>query len=639
MLQEIHDKAKGWVAYAIVGFIAIPFTLFGISSYLGGSNSLVAATVNGEDIPVQQVQNGVLQQRQRLSQMFGGKLPAAFSDDAIKKQVLDQIVNTTLLRQEAQNNGYRASNQEVYDEISQIPSFQKNGVFDPATYELLLASQRRNKANFEEEVRTNLSNQQLPSALTRTAFLPTSELQRYLKLQNQTRDVKTYTLKKDDFKSDVSVSADEIKAYYDANASRFMTKEKVKLSYLELKQADLAKDVTVTEDDLKAAYEENADRYIEPEQRKLAHILVAIDEKENAENAEKKALEKANSLYKQIKDGKKTFESLATTDSDDRFSAKKSGEMGVVIQADMPPVFGKTAFSLKKGEVSEPVKAEAGIEIIKVLDIIPKKQKTFEQVKSKIDSLYRTEKAEKSLLDLSDKLQTLAFENESSLDAAADAIGQKIKTSDWIEKGGIVASKDPTLASPKIMAAAFSDDVLNAGKNSDLIEVNEGTVAVIRLQDHQAPKQKPLADVSKQITDILTDQKLRKLLVDKGEKALKSLRETGKWAAVSSIGGSEDKVETHDGVKRTDKKIQPALLEKIFSMQKPDNGKTSFDNVVLPVGDYVLIGLYAVKEGQVQKDEALQASYTRMLAQREQDAMLKAIREKAEIKLFLENIQ
>ena len=45
MLQNIHDKAKGWVAYLIVGFIAVPFALFGISSYLGGSGSLVAATV------------------------------------------------------------------------------------------------------------------------------------------------------------------------------------------------------------------------------------------------------------------------------------------------------------------------------------------------------------------------------------------------------------------------------------------------------------------------------------------------------------------------------------------------------------------------------------------------------------------
>jgi len=255
MLQNIHDKAKGWVAYAIVGFIAIPFTLFGISSYLGGSNSLVAAVVNGEEIPVQQVQNTVVQQRQRLSQMFGGKIPPSFDDNSIKQQALEQIVNETLLRQESRANGYRASNQEVYNTISEIPAFQKNGVFDPKTYELLLASQRRNKAGFEAEVRESLSNQQFSQALSKTAFLPSSEASRYQMLQNQTREVETYTLKKSDFNSDVGISEDEAKSYYESNISKFMTAEKVKLSYIELKQSDLAKTVEVNEDALQAFYD------------------------------------------------------------------------------------------------------------------------------------------------------------------------------------------------------------------------------------------------------------------------------------------------------------------------------------------------------------------------------------------------
>ena len=102
MLQNIHDKAKGWVAYLIVGFIAVPFALFGISSYLGGSGSLFDAIVNGEEIQVQEVQYIVLQQRQRMSQIFGGKIPPGLSAEVIKQQALEQVVNQTLLRQEAQ---------------------------------------------------------------------------------------------------------------------------------------------------------------------------------------------------------------------------------------------------------------------------------------------------------------------------------------------------------------------------------------------------------------------------------------------------------------------------------------------------------------------------------------------------------
>jgi len=240
MLQTINDKAKGWVAYTIVGLIAVPFALFGISSYLeGGHGSLVAAKVNGEEISVQQVQGLVLQQRQRLAQMFGGQLPPNMNEDVIKNQALDQVVNEVLLRQVSEKNGYRASNQEVYDTISGIEAFQVNGQFDSQTYEELLASQRRSKSEFEMQIRDNISNQQFAQAVTGAAFIPASTLSKYQSLQNQTRNVETFTLSKSKYESDITVSADEIKQEFDANANNYMTTERVKLSYVILKQDDI----------------------------------------------------------------------------------------------------------------------------------------------------------------------------------------------------------------------------------------------------------------------------------------------------------------------------------------------------------------------------------------------------------------
>lgn len=641
MLQNIHDKAKGWVAYAIVGFIAIPFTLFGIGSYLGGGESLIAATVNGEEIPVQEVQNSVLQQRQRLAQMFGGSLPPGFDDNSIKQQALEQIVTRTLLRQESETHGYRASNDEVIATISEIPAFQVDGKFDTETYERLLAGQRRNKAGFEAEIRESLTQQQFSLAVKDAAFLPASKLSRYKSLLNQTRDIETYTLKKSDFSSSITVSEDEKKTYFESNAKQFMTPEKVKISYVELKQEDIAKALDVSDDALQAFYDENADRYREPEQLKVAHILVKIDEKSeggDVKKAEEKAQARAQSIVDQISAGTKTFEELAATDSDDTFSAKKGGEIGFIAKGDMGPLFEKAAFSLKKGAVSEPIKAEAGFEIIKLLDVKEQKQKSFADVKAEIEKAYRAEQAEKVFQDNSETLQTLAFENEGSLDEAADAVGLKVKSSDWISKGVAPKSID-LLASPKLIAAAFSDDVLIQGKNSELIEIDGGTVAVIRLLEHKRPEQKPMSDVSEQIKNALTDQKLRKVLIEKGELVLKGLKEKGDWTAVEAIGGSVDKVEKLAGVGRRDTKLSPVLLGKVFSMQKPKEGKKTFDNTILPEGDYVLIGLSAVNEGESKEDDGSQERFIQMLGSREHSVMLKALREQAEVELFLDNIQ
>ncbi len=635
MLQNIHDKAKGWVAYLIVGFIAVPFALFGISSYLGGGGSLVAATVNGEEIQVQEVQNLVLQQRQRMSQIFGGKLPPGFNENTIKQQALDQVVNQALLRQEAENNGYRASNQEVYDTIANIPAFQKDGQFDAKTYELLLQSQRRSKNSFEAEIRTSITNQQFSQAISKAAFLPVEQVSRYQGLQNQVRDAETYTLKKADYESQIDVSAEDIKTQYDANLSRYMTNDKVKVSYVLLEQSELAKTIDVDGDALQLFYDDNLSRYTDPEQRKVSHILVKVGEEEGAQA---KAEEKAKALYEEIKSGAKTFEDAAKADSDDKLAAEKNGELGLIARGEMGPLFENATFALEKGTMSEVVKTEAGFEILKVQDIVEVKQKSFDEVKTEVEKLYRDEQAEKLFLEQSDKLQTLAFESDSSLDGAADGIGATVETSDWIQRGE-TPNPEIKYSSSKFIQTAYSDDVLNAGKNSELIEISPTKVAVLRLQEHKVPEQKSLADVEAGIKTSLLSQKLRKLLIEKGELVLKSLNESGDWSALASIGASADKVDNNTEVKRTDTRLSNGVVDKLFSMDKPESGKKTFGNAILPDGDYVLIGLSAVKDGETEVDTNLQKSFTQMVASREQAAVLKALREGAEVELFPENIQ
>ena len=641
MLQEIHDKAKGWIAYAIVAFISIPFALFGISSYLGGSDSLVAATVNGEDILAQTVQNTVLQQRQRLLQMFGGKLPPNFGDDTLKKQALEQSINQVLLRQLAKENGYRASNQEIYDYVSEIPAFQKEGKFDTEAYERLLASQRRNKAGFEAEVRESISNEQFSSAIFNSAFLPNDEAVRYKQLKDQTRSIESFTLKMEDYKPGVEISDNEIKTYYESKPGQFKTDEKAKVSYIVLKESDLQKAVEVDSEKLQTFYDDNKDRFVTPEQRKVAHILVKI--KAGGVVGEKQAQQKAQSLYEEIKSGKKSFEELAASDSDDEIAAKKSGEIGLIALGDMGPLFEKTAFSLKAQEVSQPVKTEAGYEIIKVISLIDSKQKTFDEVKADIEKEYRQEQAQKLFNDNSDKLQTLAFENDSSLDEAADAIGVKVQTSDWIKKHTAPqppkGSEDFVLEkSPLVVTTTFSDEVLKSGKNSDLLELGPGIVAVIRLQEHQDASRKPLSEVKDEIKTALIEQKARKLTLEKGEALLAQLPKKG-WSILASIGASPDQVVKTPELKRTDRKVSPSIVEAAFSMPKPRKDAMSYSNTILPKGDYVLIGLSSVKDGDSSLDNVEREGFYASIGAREKAAALKALRERAEIELFPENIQ
>ena len=105
MLQAIRDKVTGWIAYGIIFLISIPFALWGVNSYLGGGEVLPAATVDGEEISVRDLDQAYANYRQRLSQLFGGTIPESFDNDSImREQVLGQLIEEFVLRQYTRSN-------------------------------------------------------------------------------------------------------------------------------------------------------------------------------------------------------------------------------------------------------------------------------------------------------------------------------------------------------------------------------------------------------------------------------------------------------------------------------------------------------------------------------------------------------
>jgi peptidyl-prolyl cis-trans isomerase D len=627
MLQNIHDKAKGWIAYAIVGIITIPFALFGINSYFEGGGKLVAAVVNGEDVPVQAVQNALLE----MKRQFGGQLPPGTDDAAFKQAALDSVINQTLMQQKIKQGGYRASNQEVADAVAANPNFQKDGKFDKTTYENLLKSNRRDPVEFEAQLRNGLSQQQLRGAVLDTAFLPKVEAERYQSLRNQQREVELFTLKTADFQAQAQVTDAQVADYYAQNKASFMTEEKAKLAYLELKRDDLAAKISVDEATLKQWFEENADHFTQPEERTASHILVSISDP--AKDADAKT--RIEALYADLKAGKRTFEDIAKTDSDDKVAAAKDGLIGAIVAADWGPAFVKAVTALKSGETSEPVKTEAGYEIIRVGDIKPAVQKTFAEARAAVEEEYRREQAEKAFADQADQVQKLAYENDGALEPVAKSVGLTIQQSDWITRSqgqGIAADE-------KVRAAAFTEDVLKSGKNSDMLELADGHAVVVRVINHEDAAQKPLDTVKDEIRSSLLTQEARKVTAQKGEALLKQLTTTQAWTAISESGlGAETAVEKPGLIGRNGSALPPEAATKVFAMAQPAAGKATWSSVVLANGDYVLLALKAVKAGETTVDASADAIYSQSIGERELGAMLEGLRESSEIIIHPENL-
>ncbi len=114
-------------------------------------------------------------------------------------------------------------------------------------------------------------------------------------------------------------------------------------------------DVKVTDDDITQYYNTHKSQYVQPESREVRHILVT-----------KKAL--ADSLYQQVKNGG-NFAKLAKQSSKDPGSAANGGKL-TVSKGQTVPEFDKTAFSLKTGQISQPVHTQYGYHIIQALSAV-----------------------------------------------------------------------------------------------------------------------------------------------------------------------------------------------------------------------------------------------------------------------------
>lgn len=125
----------------------------------------------------------------------------------------------------------------------------------------------------------------------------------------------------------------------------------------------------------KQIYQVNKDDYPVKERIDAAHILIATKERSDAE-----ALEKAKKIRLQLMQGA-NFTEVAVKESDDKSVKNNQGELGTFTRDQMVKPFSDTAFAMRVGELSEPVKTKFGYHIIKLNKKMSSGVKPYEEVK------------------------------------------------------------------------------------------------------------------------------------------------------------------------------------------------------------------------------------------------------------------
>ena len=139
-------------------------------------------------------------------------------------------------------------------------------------------------------------------------------------------------------------------------------------------------DINISKEETKNYYDNNKEQFKQNKRVDISHILV-----EDANTAQE--------LKTKIENGKE-FAEVAKNNSIDKQSAKQGGRLGFIEKGQVIPQFEDAAFNLEVGEVSDVIKTQNGYHILTVNEIKEATQRSFEEVRNQIEERLKNKKSQ-----------------------------------------------------------------------------------------------------------------------------------------------------------------------------------------------------------------------------------------------------
>lgn len=336
MLQQMRSLAKYVWLFVALAFVG-GFLLYETTGLIGQApvtTTTAVAVVNGHELMyrdyIARVQNQIQQEQQRA-----GRSLSQDDQRQIENSVFDAMVSEVLLQDEYSKRGIVVTDDEVREFaryappswITNEPSLQTDGRFDPAKYQRLLASPQARQSGLlvqlEGYYRSEIPREKLFDQIAGGVYVSAPELWRAWRDQHDSAQVSFVAFTAaNDAAAAKAISDADLRTYFDAHKDDFKGPGRATLSVIMIQKSVTA-----------------------------------------ADSAAAKA--KASALRTEIEKGAK-FEDVAKRESADTASGSQGGDLGNGGKGRFVPEFEKAAYALNVGQLSEPVLSPFGYHIIRV---------------------------------------------------------------------------------------------------------------------------------------------------------------------------------------------------------------------------------------------------------------------------------
>jgi peptidyl-prolyl cis-trans isomerase D len=585
MLQAIRSRAGSLVVKGLFGLLILTFGIWGIGDiFRNRPTDTVIVTIGDQSIRAEDLQAAVRRELERLSARFGGAIDMQQAKKlGIIDDVLDELIDRSLLDQEAARLRLEVSDEVIRNAITDNPKFRTpDGQFDHALFNAVLAENHLTEDQFVTLMRRDIPRGDLRQAVVLGAVAPQSIVDLLYRYRNEKRVADIVALLIADA-GDVGQPSDaELTAFYDAHQDLFRAPEYREFTLASLSPSDIAQGIEIPEATLKEQFDERQDEFQQPEQRQVEQILAPSEDK----------VKEAEAALVAGKDWKEVATQIAGQNPE-------TIELGLMKREELPRVLADVAFELPLNKPSEPMKTPLGWHILRVVKIEPAVTQTFEQAKPKLEAELTHDEAVDRIYKVANRVDDALAGGMSIEDAAAKFELKKTEIAAADVSGHDPESKPVALPLPAngVLKLAFATD---EGQTSRVTESPDGAIFMVRVSKVMPPAIKPLAQVKEQAVAAWQAEKRREKVANTATELAAAVKPDARLAAVAAEKGL--KVTTALPLRRRpgrDDTTSPALVAKLFAAKTGE---------VVTAADAA--GSYVAQLDEVQTPEAPSGSAT-----------------------------
>jgi peptidyl-prolyl cis-trans isomerase D len=505
MLKTMRKNVKSlapvlWIVIAT--FIIAIFAVWGGAGRLGEVNRAKAIVQIGSKRITADEYFQVLRQRiEAMRKQYPDLNPALIRQLNMPQQILEQMVQQTLLLKIAKEMGLKATDEDLQQKIMSFPVFQREGKFVGFNeYKQILDWNHIPIQKFEDSLREEILLNKATRLLTAGIAVSEDEVWENYKNQNETAKIEYLVASVEKAQLPAKPDEAEKRNYFEQHKEKYRMPERREGKYVFLKTDDLKKEITVSDSEIEKYYKENLAQFKEPAKFRVSRIYLPY-----AEADKKQVLDEAQSLKNRLSSGE-DFGNLAKTYSKDD-KAKSGGDWGYNDWQTLAAAEIQAINKLEAGQLSEVVDLGNAAVILKVTEKMPEITRSLAEVKAVIQNALLEQKTRNKASDRLEKLAKVA-KKARSLEQAARREGLNVQDSGWLKNGDPIAAVDSS--------GAFSQTLfgLKEKEISSPVFTYEG-VGLIELTRIDPEHQAALEEVKNQVEEDLIKEKKKELAKEK----------------------------------------------------------------------------------------------------------------------------